>query len=115
MPNVSNVDEVFSQANKREKEYDWLGAVETYKKELDSIPPQDLLRLGELQERLGYAFRRAAMQADEVDEFRDRMKKAAASYDKAREAYTSISQDPPTAQAKVLRSEELPEHTLTIG
>ncbi len=105
MQNTSNIDEVISQANKREKEYDWLGAAETYKKGLDSIPPQDFLRLGELQERLGYAFRRAAMQADEVDEFRDRMRKAAASYEKAREAYNSISQDAPTARAKVLRSE----------
>jgi tetratricopeptide (TPR) repeat protein len=105
MRNTFSIDEVFSQANKREKEYDWLGAVETYKKGLDSIPPQDFLNLGELQERLGYAFRRAAMQADEVNEFRDRMKKAATSYDKAREAYDSISQDAPAVRAKVLRSE----------
>lgn len=105
MRNTFSIDEVFGQANRREKEYDWLGAVETYKKGLDSIPPQDFLRLGELQERLGYAFRRAAMQADEVNEFRDRMKKAAASYDKAREAYDSISQDAPAVRAKVLRSE----------
>ena len=105
MHNTSNIDEVISQAKKKEKEYDWLGAAETYKKGLDSIPPHDFLRSGELQERLGYAFRRAAMQADEVDEFRNRMRKAAASYEKAREAYNSIGQDAPTARAKVLRSE----------
>jgi len=105
MQDTSSIDEVFSQASRKEKEHDWLGAVEIYRKGLGSISTQDFLKLGELQERLGYAFRRAAMQADEVNEFNDRMKEAAASYDKAREAYNSISQDAPTLQAKVLRCE----------
>ena len=103
MPTTSIADPILSQANEKEKEHDWLGAAETYSKGLDSTSARNLWSLGELYERLGYAFRRAAMQADDVDEFRDRMNKATSNYDKARETYDRISADETTAKAKSLR------------
>ena len=103
MPNTFSVDEVLTQANKKEKEYDWLGAVETYAKGFDSISAQNFSSLGELYERLGHAFRRAAMQADDVAEFKHRMNKATVNYDKAREAYDRSSDDETAARAKGLR------------
>jgi hypothetical protein len=103
MPNTSILDPILTQANKKEEEHDWLGAVETYKKGFDSISAQNFSSLGELYERLGYAFRKAAMQADDADEFKDRMTKANANYENAREAYGRINGDEATTRAKSLR------------
>ena len=84
---MSNVDVILSQAKKHEKEYDWLGAIESYKKALSSAPQIDILKMGQTQERIGYAFYRAATQAENVSEFRDRMCQAVANYEKAKEFY----------------------------
>jgi hypothetical protein len=103
MPNTCDVDAILDQANKKEKEYDWLGAAETYAKGFDSVSAQDFSSLGELYERLGYAFRRAAMQADDANEFKDRMTKAISSYDKAREVYDKIGKNDTATRARILR------------
>ena len=102
MSKTSSVDAILTQASMKEKEHDWLGAAETYAKGLDSISAQDFSSLGDLHERLGYAFRKAAMQVEDVNEFKNRMNKAAAHYGKALEAYERIS-DSETAKAKGLR------------
>ena len=102
MSNTSSADAILAQANIKEKEYNWLGAAETYAKGLDSILAQNFSGLGDLHEHLGYAFRKAAMQVEDVDEFKNRMNKAAAHYGKALEAYERISGSK-TANAKGLR------------
>ena len=102
MSNTSNVDAILTKANTEEKEYNWLGAAETYAKGLDSISAQDFSGLGDLHERLGYAFRKAAMQTEDVNEFKNRMSKSAAHYGKALEAYGRIN-DSEAASAKGLR------------
>lgn len=102
MSNTSSIDAMLTQATEKEREYDWLGAAETYAKALDLMPAQDFLGLGDLHERLGYAFRKAAMQAEDVNAFKSRMDKAIAYYDKAHEAYAQIVNSE-TANAKVLR------------
>lgn len=78
MSNTSSADAILAQDNIKEKEYNWLGAAETYAKGLDSILAQNFSGLGDLHEHLGYAFRKAAMQVEDVDEFKNRMNKAAA-------------------------------------
>ncbi len=115
MSNTSGVDAILTQANTKEKEYDWLGAAETYAKGLDSMPAQNFS--GELHERWGYAFRKAAMQAEDVNEFKNRMNKAAAHYGKALEAYERISDSRMTTDAKRLRcdaSKAYVEHWLAL-
>ena len=102
MSNTSSVDAILTEANIKEKEYNWLGAAETYAKGLDSISAQNFSSSGDLHERLGYAFRKAAMQAEDVNEFKNSMNKAAVHYGKALEAYERIS-DSETANAKGLR------------
>ena len=102
MSNTSSIDAMLTQATEKEREYNWLGAAETYAKALDLMPAQDFLGLGDLHERLGYAFRKAAMQAEDVNAFKSRMDKAIAYYDKAHEAYAQIVNSE-TANAKVLR------------
>jgi len=89
---ASSVDAFLSQAIEREKVYDWLGAVEVYEKALSSVSEIDCLKMGQIQEKTGYAFYRAAMQAESQEEFRERMRLAVANYEKAKEFYGGLSE-----------------------
>ena len=89
---ASSVDAFLSQAKERERVYDWLGAAEFCVKALNLVSETDFLKLGQVQERMGYAFYRAAMQAESVDEFKERMRLAVANYEKAREFYGRLSE-----------------------
>jgi len=91
LPESPDVEFFLGQAGEREKEYDWLGAAGSYKKAFDLMPETDFLKLGQVQERMGYAFYRAAMQADNVDEFMKRMRLSAESYEKAAEMLAQIA------------------------
>jgi len=51
-----NVESILHQATEREREYDWLGASKFYTKAFDFAPEQDFSRVGDVYERLGYAF-----------------------------------------------------------
>jgi len=64
------MEEILHQAERSEKEYDWLGAAESYENALSLLPEDDSSRRGEIHERLGYAFYRFAFQAESSDEFR---------------------------------------------
>jgi hypothetical protein len=90
--NVSNVDVILNQAREREKEYNWSNASEFYRKALNLVPETDSLKMGEVHERIGYAFSRAAMQAEGVDEFNEKMRQAAANYERAKESYGKTAQ-----------------------
>jgi len=88
----SDVESFLSQAKEREKAYDWLGAAEFYEKAIGLVPETDFLKLGQLQERMGYAFYRAALQAESVGEFGERMRRAVADYERAKEFYSRLSE-----------------------
>jgi len=89
---ASSVDIILNQAREREKEYNWLGAAEFYQKAFDLMPETDFLTLGQVQERIGYAFYRAAMQAESVDEFRERMRQSVANYQKVKEFHGRMNE-----------------------
>jgi hypothetical protein len=72
------VEEILHQAEQLEKEYDWLGAAESYKRALNLLSEDDFSRKSEVTERLGYAFYRFAFQAESNDEFRQRLRQAVA-------------------------------------
>jgi len=101
MPEPVNLELILVQIEKQEKEYDWLGAVEFYNNALVLVPKQHFLKLGEIHERLGYAFYRAAMQAESQEEFKSRMRQGVANYEKAKEFYGALSEL--TASARMLR------------
>lgn len=86
------MESLLDQAREQEKEYDWLGAAESYKKALSLLPEQDFSKMGQAYEHLGYAFHHAAMQAETVDEFRSRMGQSVAHYEKAREYFGRLSE-----------------------
>ena len=90
MSEASGVEVILARARAQEREYDWLGATESYKSALGLVPEQNFSAKGDIYERLGYAFHRAAMQAESVDDFRDRMFQAVGSYEKAKEAYEGL-------------------------
>jgi len=81
------VEEILRQAEQLEKNYDWLGATESYKKGLNLLPKDDFSSIGEIHERLGYAFHRAAFQAENNDEFRERMHQSITNYQEAKDLY----------------------------
>jgi len=86
------MESILGQAMERERDYDWLGAVEFYEKALGLMSETDFLKKGQVQESVGYAFCRAAMQAESPEEFRERMRQAAANYERAKEFYAGLSE-----------------------
>jgi len=96
-----DVEQILGKAAENEKQYEWLGAAEFYGKALSLMPGASPLKLGQVQERLSYAFYRAAMQAESVTEFRDRMSQSVAHYEEAKESYEKMSE--PGKTSRVLR------------
>jgi hypothetical protein len=90
MPETEPID-LLARANEKEKKYDWIAAIEFHEKALDySLHNEDLLRSGELADRIGYCFYRAAMQAKDRDEFEKRINLAIQAYQRAQEFYESL-------------------------
>ena len=85
------MEEILRQAERLEKEYDWLGAAESYEKALKLLPEDDFSRKGETYERLGYAFYRAAFQAESNEEFRQKLRQAIRDYGEAKELYGRLN------------------------
>ncbi|MGA2768751.1 MAG: hypothetical protein ABSF24_10620 [Candidatus Bathyarchaeia archaeon] len=92
MSDMSSLEAILSSAEGKEKEYDWLGAAESYKNALGLVPEQDSLRMSEVHERLGYALHRFAFQAESNDEFRQRLHQSILSYEKSKELYGRLNE-----------------------
>lgn len=105
MSKRQSLERILVQAGEREREYDWVGAVESYKKALGLVSEQDFSQMGETYERLGYAFYRAARQAESVSEFRTGCNRAVESYEKAREFYGRLSE--PGKTPRMLRGKAM--------
>jgi hypothetical protein len=99
------MEEILHQAERLEKEYNWLEAAESYEKALKLLPEDDFSRKGETYERLAHAFYRSAFQADTNDEFRQRLRQAIADYEKARENYRKLNE--PKKTGKVLHCDAM--------
>jgi len=85
------LENAMGKAGELEKNYDWLGAVKFYEKALGLVLKSDFLKIGEIQEKIGYALYRTAMQAESVNQFRNRMRRAIAGYERAKEVYGKLS------------------------
>jgi len=92
MSESQGVERILEEAEEKERVYNWLRAAESYKKALGLMSEQDFLKMGEVYEGLGYAFHRAAMQAESVDEFKSRTHQAVANYKKAKEFYGNTTE-----------------------
>ena len=89
----ASVEEILSEAARLEKEYEWLQASEFYGQALGLVDEGDYFRRGEVQEKIGYSFRRAAFQAENREEFLERLGKAVEAYDVARGLYEKVANE----------------------
>ena len=83
MPETPSFDSDLNEVAKCEKDYEWLNAVGYYEKAYAQLPEADFFKKGQILEKMGFAFCKSAMQAESVNEFRDRAGKAAEVYGKA--------------------------------
>ncbi len=83
MSRREKVEEVLGKAKALEKEYDWVEAVDLYEQALRVVGKNEFLKRGEIQERIGYCFHRAAFQAETQEEFRRRMELSSEAYEEA--------------------------------
>jgi tetratricopeptide (TPR) repeat protein len=106
----SVLEEILHQAERSEKEYDWLRAAELYEKAMNLVPEDDLSGRSPIHERLGYASYRAAFQAEANDEFKERLHRAILSYQQAKQLYGKL--DEPLKMPRTLRCDAM---TTLIG
>jgi hypothetical protein len=90
MSERQELHQILSQSKKNEEAYEWLEAAASYNKALILLEKPESSSMGDIQERLGYSFFRAAMQSEKEEDFRERMNQAAASFNKAKECYASV-------------------------
>ncbi len=91
MSKNQSLQRILPRAKEREKKYDWLGAVEFYKKAPDLVVNQrDFLKAAEIQKRLGHCFHRAAFQAETNEEFQLCLGKAHGAYFEAAKHYLKV-------------------------
>jgi hypothetical protein len=105
MSDASGAAAILVEAKDQEERYDWLGAVESYRKALELMSEQETFNVGDTYERMGYAFYKAAMQAETVDLFRERIREAVANQEKAKKSYERSSEI--ETKARTLRCEAM--------
>ena len=70
MSRSQSIQRLLTQAKEKEKKHDWLGAAELHEEASDRVRRQeDFLKAGDIQERIGYCFYRAAFQAERHEDF----------------------------------------------
>jgi hypothetical protein len=88
MQGHSSLDESLVQAETQEKQYEWLQAVKSYDAaKARVLEHENFQKAGDIQERIGFCFQNAAMQAETPEEFRDRVQYAIEAYEKAGDLY----------------------------
>ncbi len=94
MPKNSSVKQILARAKELEREYEWLDAIQNYEEALCSILKQNnIFMAAKIQEKIGFCFHRAAMQAKKREQFRERMQHSVDSYKKALKFYQRVSKD----------------------
>jgi hypothetical protein len=94
MSDRRKIEGLLNNAESREKEYNWLGAIEFYEKALACVLQQkDFLKAGEILERIGFCLHKAAMQAESREEFKQGMQQAVEAYEKAQGFYENLADE----------------------
>ena len=78
---------ILSRAKEEEGRYEWLKAADCYQKALTAVAETDFLKKGEISERLAYAVYKAAFQAENSNEFKERMQQVVEEYGKTKQFY----------------------------
>ena len=86
----TSIEDVLGEANKLEKDYEWLQASELYEQALSMVDEKDYFKRGEIQEKIGYSLHRNAFQFELKDEFINGLEKAVEAYNSAQGFYEQI-------------------------
>ena len=87
------MEALLAHAEEKEKEFDWMGAVPFYEKTLSlALKQKNFLKTGEVQDKMGFCFRRAATQAETAEEFENRARSACEAYGKAAELFANLGE-----------------------
>ncbi len=97
-------EEAFGKAQVLEKKYDWVKAIVLYEQALRAVGKRDFLRKGEIQERIGYCFYRAAFQAETQQEFKRRMELSVEAYKEAAMLFESSKDSKKNARINCCRA-----------
>ncbi len=93
------VQRILVKAEKKERTYDWLGAAELYDEASSSyLKQKNYLKAGEIQERIGICFHRAAMQSKNRSEFKKIMQNAVTACERAQSFHEEVSDGPKEAR-----------------
>lgn len=80
-----------NEARGHEKKYEWVAAVEPYGKALtDALRLNDFSIAAKICERIGFCYYRAAMQAKDIEEFKNRMLQAVNAYNRSAELLEKV-------------------------
>ena len=80
----SNLESLLKKANEYEKKYEWLQATEYYKKASSlALAKEDVLKVAEIQEKLGYCYFRRALQAQKPEQNKLNLNHAIKAFEKS--------------------------------
>jgi KaiC/GvpD/RAD55 family RecA-like ATPase len=100
------LESLIADAQRKEREYDWLQASELYAKAIVIESKKEGFRkAGELQENVGFCYYRAAMQADSKEGFIKRLQRSVDAYEKAYKLHEDVAAK--TENAKQLRCDAI--------
>jgi tetratricopeptide (TPR) repeat protein len=69
MPVSQELATILDEAMRKEKEYDWLEAAELYKRVSGKLRKADIIQRADFQEKIGYCLNKAALQAEDPENF----------------------------------------------
>ena len=98
------MEEILNKAKEEEEVYEWLKASEYYRKAVTLVPESDFVQKGETCESLGHAVYKGAFQAQNRDEFKERIQQAVQEYDEAKRFHEGKSE---TGTPRALRCEAM--------
>ena len=86
-----SLENALAQAKSKEKRYEWFLASQFYAKAQAKVLEQEnSMTAGEIQERIGFCYKNAAMQAESREEFREKMQYSIEAYEKASGFYETL-------------------------
>jgi len=91
LPRGQELDAILDKAGQREKENDWIAATKLYEDCLDvMLRNNEPLKAGKLLQKIGFCYRRTAMQADNKESFIECMTSAIEAYSKAAKFFEGL-------------------------
>ena len=87
----SDLESFLIRAKEQEQAYNWLDAAAFYKSALELLSEDSFLRKGQMQEKRAYALFRAAMQAENIEEFKESLINTETEYKKAKRSYSKAN------------------------